>query len=63
MGKSIKSPGSKVIPLVLSHQPIRFETSQSWNRGRGPVAPDKGESDGDNYPLDAYEPKKEHPNR
>ncbi len=22
-------------PLVLDHQPIRFETAQSWNPGKG----------------------------
>ncbi|MBO0962179.1 hypothetical protein J1P26_20945 [Neobacillus sp. MM2021_6] len=22
-------------PIVLSHQPIRFETAQSWNPGKG----------------------------
>ncbi|MDQ8737922.1 hypothetical protein [Paenibacillus sp. LHD-38] len=45
-------------PKVLKHQPIRFETSQSWNRGRGPVAPDKGKSDGDNHKHEPYDPKK-----
>jgi hypothetical protein len=46
-------------PMVMGHQPIRFETSQSWNRGRGPVSGDDGNSDGDGYPLDPYEPKKD----
>jgi hypothetical protein len=47
-----------VSPKVLSHQPIRFETSQSWNKGKGPVSDDPGNSDGDNYPHDPYHPKK-----
>lgn len=51
------------VPVVLSHQPIRFETSQSWNKGHGPVSGDPGNSDGDKYPHDPYEPKKEHPNK
>jgi hypothetical protein len=49
-------------PQVLSHQPIRFETSQSWNKGKGPVSGDPGESDGDKYPHEPYDPKKDHPN-
>lgn len=47
-------------PLVLSHQLIRFETSQSWNEGRGPISGDDGSSDGDGYPQDAYPSKKDH---
>jgi hypothetical protein len=50
-------------PLVLSHQPIQFETSQSWNKGHGPVSEDDGNSDGGKYPHDPYEPKKDHPNK
>lgn len=46
-------------PKVLKHQPIRFETSQSWNRGHGPVSGDPGKSDGDNYKHDPYSPKKD----
>lgn len=46
-------------PLILNHQPICFETSQSWNQGHGPVSDDDGSSDGDGYPNDAYDPKKE----
>ncbi len=45
-------------PEVVNHQPIRFETSQSWNRGHGPIAPDKGKSDGDLYKHDPYDDKK-----
>lgn len=50
-------------PLVLSHQPIQFETSQSWNKGHGPVSGDDGNSDGAKYPHDPFEPKKPHPNK
>ncbi len=50
-------------PLVLSHQLIRFETSQSWNEGHGPVSGDPGKSDGKKYPHDPFDPKKDHPNK
>lgn len=52
-----------VAPKVVSHQQIQFETSQSWNKGRGPVSGDPGKSDGDKYPHDPYEPKKDHPKK
>lgn len=52
-----------VAPKVVSHQRIQFETSQSWNQGHGPVSGDGGNSNGDQYPLEAYEPKKEHKNK
>lgn len=45
-------------PKVLKHQPIRFETSQSWNRGHGPVSGDPGKSDGNYYKHVPYSPKK-----
>ncbi|MFD0829820.1 hypothetical protein ACT8ZR_30035 [Neobacillus sp. M.A.Huq-85] len=48
-------------PVVLCHQPIRFETSQSWNEGQGPVSGDYGNSNGNSYPNDAYDPKKPRP--
>lgn len=47
-------------PEVLDHRPIKFETSQSWNKGRGPVSGDGGNSNGQNYPNDPYQPKKPH---
>lgn len=47
-----------VAPKVVSHQQIQFETSQSWNKGHGPVSDDPGKSDGDKYKHDPYEPKK-----
>lgn len=50
-------------PLVLSHQPIQFETSQSWNKGHGPVSGDPGKSDGDKYPHEPYPDKKDHKNK
>ncbi|NYE03871.1 hypothetical protein F4694_000590 [Bacillus niacini] len=52
---------SYVSPKILSHSPIRFETSQSWNKGRGPISGDPGKSDGDKYPHDPFEPKKPQP--
>lgn len=50
-------------PKVMTHQPIRFETSQSWNKGHGPVSGDDGNSNGGNYPHDPYNPKKPHKNK
>jgi hypothetical protein len=41
-------------PQVIAHQPIRFETAQSWNRGQGNLDhPGKGNG-GVNYPLPPY---------
>jgi|GEM_PF-4961716 len=41
-------------PMVLSHSEVRFETAQSWNRGRGNLDhPGKGNG-GINYPLPPY---------
>jgi hypothetical protein len=53
----------KIRPLILSHQPIQFETSQSWNKGHGPVSGDDGNSNGDKYKHDPYDPKKDHKNK
>ncbi|WP_347548690.1 hypothetical protein ABFG93_14270 [Pseudalkalibacillus hwajinpoensis] len=50
-------------PKVMTHQVIRFETSQSWNKGHGPVSGDDGNSNGGNYPHDPYTPKKPHKNK
>ncbi|MYL69924.1 hypothetical protein GLW00_03630 [Halobacillus litoralis] len=47
-------------PKVLDHRPIKFETSQSWNKGHGPVSGDNGNSNGQKYPHDPYQPKKPH---
>jgi hypothetical protein len=41
-------------PLVLSHQPIRFETAQSWNKGHGNLNHPGTGNDGINYPNDPY---------
>jgi hypothetical protein len=43
---------SYVSPKVLSHQPIRFETAQSWNKGVGNKDPNGDGNGGINYPLD-----------
>lgn len=43
-------------PKVLQHQPIRFETSQSWNKGAGEMHHDDGNG-GINYPLEPRLPK------
>lgn len=40
-----------VRPMVLSHQPIRFETAQSWNRGVGNENHHGTGNNGINYPL------------
>lgn len=56
--ESINPPKAYTRPKVLSHQPIRFETSQSWNKGHGPVSGDDGNSDGKKYKHDPYDPKK-----
>lgn len=39
-----------VRPLVLSHQPIRFETAHSWNKGVGNKDPNGNGNGGINYP-------------
>jgi len=45
-------------PMVLSHQPVRFETAQSWNKGNGNTKhPGKGNG-GINYPHPPRNPKK-----
>jgi hypothetical protein len=37
-------------PKVLSHQPIRFETAQSWNPGKGNLDHSGTGNDGANWP-------------
>ncbi|OXM85204.1 hypothetical protein CF651_16530 [Paenibacillus rigui] len=39
-------------PQILSHQPIRFETAQSWNRGKGNKDHPGHGNGGIHYPLD-----------
>ncbi|MBT2758397.1 hypothetical protein J7E71_21235 [Mesobacillus foraminis] len=41
-------------PLVLSHQPIRFETAQSWNKGHGNLKHPGTGNNGVNYPREPY---------
>jgi hypothetical protein len=44
-----------VPPKVLSHQPFKFETAQSWNKGHGNRDhPGKGNG-GINYPHPPYD--------
>lgn len=42
-------------PLVVSHQPVRFETAHSWNRGVGRKISDDGNP---KYPHDPRPSKK-----
>jgi hypothetical protein len=39
-------------PQVLSHQPIRFETAHSWNKGVGNKNPSSNGNGGVHYPND-----------
>lgn len=48
----MENKGSYISPKVLSHQPIRFETAQSWNKGVGNKEPGGDGNGGINYPLD-----------
>lgn len=41
-------------PKVLTHQPIHFETAQSWNRGQGQLNHPGTGNDGINYPQPPY---------
>ncbi|MFE5318345.1 hypothetical protein ACFQ88_06525 [Paenibacillus sp. NPDC056579] len=41
-------------PKVLNHQPIRFETAQSWNKGRGNLDHPGTGNGGINYPNPPY---------
>ncbi len=50
--KSYRNASPKVYnrPVVLDHQPVRFETAQSWNKGHGNLDhPGKGNG-GIHYP-------------
>ncbi|MCR8635415.1 hypothetical protein [Paenibacillus radicis (ex Xue et al. 2023)] len=45
-------------PMVLSHQPVSFETAQSWNKGKG-NKDHKGKGNGGiKYPNDPRPSKK-----
>jgi hypothetical protein len=57
MNKGERFMGEKKVsrsPLVLGHQPIRFETAQSWNKGHGNVDHPGTGNDGIHYPNDPY---------
>lgn len=41
-------------PMVLSQQPVRFETAQSWNKGHGNVKHPGTGNGGINYPNPPY---------
>ncbi|MNR07657.1 hypothetical protein D3C85_1237850 [compost metagenome] len=41
-------------PMVLSQQPVRFETAQSWNRGHGNRNHPGTGNGGINYPQPPY---------
>ncbi|MEX2461058.1 MAG: hypothetical protein WD469_07105 [Paenibacillaceae bacterium] len=45
-------------PLVVSHQPVRFETAHSWNRGVGNKNPGGDGDGGIQYPNDPRPSKK-----
>jgi hypothetical protein len=45
-----KNPTEYKRPEVLSHQPVRFETAQSWNPGKGNLDHDGTGNDGVNWP-------------
>ncbi|TVY05619.1 hypothetical protein [Paenibacillus cremeus] len=47
-------------PVVLKHQPLRFETAQSWNKGVGNKNPSSNGNGGVNYPNDPRPGKKPH---
>lgn len=40
-------------PKVLSHQPVRFETAHSWNKGKGQLGAKNGNG-GSHYPNPPY---------
>ena len=52
-GSSLKQ-AAETTPRVLSHHAVRFETAQSWNRGRGNLIHPGTGNDGINYPLEPY---------
>lgn len=41
-------------PMVLSHQTVRFETAQSWNKGHGNLDHPGNGNGGVNYPNPPY---------
>jgi hypothetical protein len=49
-----RTPKMYTRPMVVSHQPIRFETAHSWNRGRGYIPSTGNGNGGINYPHPPY---------
>lgn len=49
-----------VSPLVLSHQPIKFETAQSWNPGCGKIPDNNGKEPAGGHPVGPVNPGKGH---
>lgn len=47
-------------PLVLSHQPIRFETAQSWNPGCGKIPDNNGTEPKGGHPVGSNNPGNGH---
>lgn len=46
-----KQPGaSSKRPMVMDHQPIKFETAQSWNSGKGNLDHSGTGNGGVNFP-------------
>ncbi|NQX60363.1 hypothetical protein [Paenibacillus qinlingensis] len=41
-------------PRVLSQQPVRFETAQSWNKGHGNTNHNGNGNGGSHYPNQPY---------
>jgi hypothetical protein len=41
-------------PVILSHQPVKFETRQSWNKGHGNLDHPGTGNGGIHYPNDPY---------
>jgi hypothetical protein len=55
MSKEINSEAKQYAkPMIVSHQPIRFETAQSWNKGKGNLNHPGTGNGGINYPLPPY---------
>jgi len=53
-GVRMKQQAAYQAPQVLEHREIRFETAQSWNRGRGNRDHPGTGNDGILYPLEPW---------
>jgi hypothetical protein len=51
-------PNIYTSPIILSHEPVRFETAHSWNKGVGNKNPSSDGNGGINYPNDPRPSKK-----